>query len=108
MDARQIFIASEHYASITNWQDWVYCGISQDFNSEKVQEFLSTRLSSPTLYIALSRHDSKQITFEDALNTIKEHIGLSEFFVWENDFTKGFRFDRIGVFCFGTSQIKRQ
>lgn len=65
-------------------------------------EHLNNHLSGSSLYFVLTRNDSYELPFKEALTRIKELVDTNRFMVWDIDFTKAMEFNYIGVFRKGS------
>jgi hypothetical protein len=107
MDSRILYKTSEHLFHKVEWirhdnNEWLYCGLSNDFNDGLVNTHLKEHFSDNSLYFILTRAGCYEFDLNDALLEIKGHINDHTFSIWNTSFTKVMQFNLIGVFRKGS------
>ncbi len=106
MDSRLIYKASRHLQPL--WKNegmddgWMYFGDDKKINGELIIAEINSHLTTSELLLVLDRTSSKKIARESAFESIKEHLLLRDFSLWDIDFKHVVEFNRIGVFRKGT------
>lgn len=81
---------------------WMYFGDDKKINGELIIAEINSHLTTSELLLVLDRTSSKKIARESAFESIKEHLLLRDFSLWDIDFKHVVEFNRIGVFRKGT------
>lgn len=107
-----IYKISEHLFPKIEWvwynnTEWIYCGLTNDFKKDLVDEHMKEHFSGSSLYFVLTRTGSYELSFKEALPRIKELIDAQEFSIWNTAFTKVMQFSSIGVFRKGVCRLTR-
>ncbi|UYZ58317.1 immunity 50 family protein [Hymenobacter latericus] len=105
MDAKNIFISSQHRLADFDWSDLIYVGLdyeqANEYKTEKVAEYAYTLFDEDDVYVVLGRHDSYRSTLKDALSRISTFLKTTNVDLCNLSFTKAMRFNKIGVMSYG-------
>jgi hypothetical protein len=106
MDAKNIFIACNHYAGRIKWvmikgNEWNYIGVGCDYNESKVNKLIEQHFSDSEIYLVIDRHNSFSIQTKTAAQSIREPLNKNDLTLSNKDFTKMIAFNRIGVVKYG-------
>lgn len=102
MDSKTIYIVSETYLPKVDWEkhngeEWIYIGVDQDFNEEKVSHLVDSTFDAKEVYIVTDRHKSSSLPITDAIRTVKERLQEEKYLLWNLSFDLVIEFAPIGV-----------
>jgi hypothetical protein len=102
VDSKTIYIVSETYLPKVNWEnyngeEWIYIGVDQDFNEERVSQLVHSTLDGKEVYMITDRHESSSLPITDAIRTVKEGLQEQKYLLWDLSFNLVIEFGRIGV-----------
>jgi hypothetical protein len=106
MDAKNIFIACNHYAGRIKWvmtrgNEWNYIGVDGDYNEDKANTLIERHFSDLEIYLVIDRHNSFFTQTKTAAQFIRELLSKNDLTLSNKDFTKMIVFNRIGVVKYG-------
>jgi hypothetical protein len=105
MDAKNIFISSQHRLTDFEWSDLIYVGLdheqANEYKTEKVAEYAYALFDEEDVYVVLGRHDSYRSTLKDALSRISTFLKTTSVVLCNTSFTKAMKFNTIGVMSYG-------
>lgn len=105
MDAKNIFISSQHRLKDLDWSDLIYVGLdheqANDYKAEKVAEYAHQLFDESEVYVVIGRHDSHLSTLDEALNEISTLLKETDVLLCNTSFTKAMQFNKIGVMSYG-------
>jgi hypothetical protein len=87
MDSKTIFISSVAYLPKVTWakqndNEWIYVGVNQDFNEEKVSQMIHSTFNADEIYIVSNRHNSQQCILADAINVLRAGLEEQHYLLW--------------------------
>ncbi len=85
----------------TNWGEWIYCGVGSDIKEDVIDEAIKEHFLDSILYFVSTRKGSSEINKQDILEKIKKELAQNELFIWDTNFKKVIKFDKIGVMVNG-------
>jgi hypothetical protein len=105
MDAKNIFIASEHLLRNFDWSDWIYVGLNHEQNNEykadTVAEYANSLFDETEVYLVIGRHDSHLTTLSEALGQVSILLKGMDVLICNKEFSKAIRFRMVGVMSYG-------
>ncbi|MDB5267599.1 MAG: Immunity protein 50 [Hymenobacter sp.] len=105
MDAKNIFISSQHRLKDLDWSDLIYVGLdhekANEFKAEMVAEYAHKLFDKPEVYVIIGRHDSHLSTLDEALSKVSSLLKTTDVMICDTSFTKAMNFDMIGVMSYG-------
>jgi hypothetical protein len=105
MDAKNIFISSQHRLKDLDWSDLIYVGLdneqANEYKAEKVAEYAHQLFNESEVYVIIGRHDSHLSTLDEALNKISTLLKVTDVLLCNTSFTKAMQFNKIGVMSYG-------
>jgi hypothetical protein len=113
MDSRLIHKTSEKLKFYIDWikpgeTEWIYCGVKGEIKIDLVRKELEDFFKNAENFnIAVMRKNSYTIEKTKLLTSIIESIGISNFFIWTEDFQEVMEFSKIGVFRKGRLKGER-
>ncbi len=96
MESREIYNRSRR---TIDWeQNWIHIGTGNKVKEKLIEETIKEIFSHQD-YIMLKRgrRDSKVIQISQAKTTILNLIGIEDFELWDKDFERAIKFNKIGV-----------
>lgn len=81
---------------------WMYFGDDKKIKSEFIIAEINNHLTTSEILLVLDRSTSKKIARKSAFESIKEHLLVRHFSLWDIDFKRVVQFNLIGVFRKGT------
>lgn len=106
MDSRLIYEANKTYHNKIEWlmpsnkseSEWIYINF-EEINSENfIQEIAESFLKSEILFVSLTRNESFQTEKTNIIAKIKEYLGIQDFSIWNQEFSKVLEFNKMGIF----------
>lgn len=96
MDSRLIFKLSDRiYENDIDWLNrthengaWIYIVDGNTLMKEFIFDKLNNHFTDNTLYIALSRNDSRVISKKEIESSIEDILGKYDFRIWDTEFKK--------------------
>ncbi|HEX8657845.1 MAG TPA: hypothetical protein VF690_09940, partial [Hymenobacter sp.] len=105
MDAKNIFISSEHRLRNFDWSEIIYIGLdheqANEYQTDKVAEYAHSLFDEPEVYVVIGRHDSHLSTLEEVLKKVSTLLKMTDVYLCNTSFTKAMKFNMIGVMSFG-------
>ena len=105
MDAKNIFISSEHRLRNFDWSEMNYIGLdyeqANEYQTGKVAEYAHSLFDEPEVYVVIGRHDSHLSTLEEALKKVSTLLKTTDVCLCNTSFTKAMKFNMIGVMSYG-------
>jgi len=105
MDAKNIFIASEHLLRNFDWSDWIYVGLNHEqadeYKADTVAEYANGLFDEIEVYIVIGRHDSHLTTLSKALSQVSTLLKSMDVLICNKEFSKAMRFRMVGVMSYG-------
>ena len=105
MDAKNIFISSEHRLRNFDWSETIYIGLNHEqaneYQTAKVAEYAHSLFDEPEVYVVIGRHDSHLSTLEEALKKVSTLLKTTDVYLCNTSFTKAMKFNMIGVMSYG-------
>jgi len=102
VDSKTLYISSERYLPKVEWEkqngeEWVYIGVDQDFNEEKVSQLVHSTFDTGEVYVVTNRHESSGSSIPDAIRKVKNQLQEEKHLLWDLTFDTVIEFARIGV-----------
>ncbi|RZK32885.1 MAG: hypothetical protein EOO61_16435 [Hymenobacter sp.] len=102
MDSKTIYIVSETHLPKVDWEkhngeEWIYIGVDQDFNEEKVSQLVHSTFDGKEVYMVTDRHESSSLPITDAIRKVKKGLQEEKYLLWDLSFDFVIEFARIGV-----------
>lgn len=102
MDSKTIYIVSETHLPKVDWEkhngeEWIYIGVDQDFNEEKVNHLVHSTFDAKEVYVVTDRHKSSSLPITDAIRAVKERLQEEKHLLWDLSFNLVIEFARVGV-----------
>ena len=102
MDAKNIYIAIHHAASIAQWipageNEWSYIGEKKDFDLEAAQKEIDEFFCETKLYFSVDRQTGHEVSKDKAAWNVQKHIESGVFLAGAN-FKRVMVFSNIGTF----------
>ncbi|MCR5886841.1 immunity 50 family protein [Hymenobacter sp. J193] len=105
MDAKNIFISSEHRLRNFDWSEMIYIGLdheqANEYQADKVAKYAHSLFDEPEVYVVIGRHDSHLSTLEEALKKVSTLLKTTDVKLCNTLFTKAMKFNKIGVMSYG-------
>ncbi len=105
MDAKNIFISSQHRLKNLDWSDLIYVGLdhekANEYKAEMVAEYAHKLFDESEVYVIIGRHDSHSSTLDEALNKVSTLLKTTDVMLCDTSFIKAMNFDMIGVMSYG-------
>ncbi|SFQ64935.1 Imm50 family immunity protein [Hymenobacter arizonensis] len=105
MDAKNIFISSEHRLRNFDWSEMIYIGLdheqANEYQTDKVASYAHSLFDEPEVYVVIGRHDSHLSTLEEALKKVSTLMRTTDVYLCNTSFTKAMKFNMIGVMSYG-------
>ena len=105
MDARNIFISSQHRLKDLDWSDLIYVGLdhekANEYKAEMVAEYAHKLFNESEVYVILGRRDSHLSTLDEVLSKVSTLLKTTDVMICDTSFTKAMNFDMIGVMYYG-------
>lgn len=96
MESREIYNRSRR--TITWEQNWIHIGTGNNVNEKIIEETINEIFGQQDyLMLKKGRRDSKVIQTNEAKTTILNLIGMEDFELWDKDFERAVKFNKIGV-----------
>jgi hypothetical protein len=114
LDSRLIFKLSSHiYESDIDWLNrtyengaWIYIVDGDELMKEFIFKKINDHFTDETLYIVLSRNDSRIISKKETESGIEDILGKRDFQIWDTEFKKVAEFKYTN--CIMRLGIKRE
>jgi hypothetical protein len=103
MNSKLIFAASDkmkykvHWPKVTTETEWIYFGVDTEINKDIVSKSVIAHFSDSPVYIAVTRKTSFETDMLNVLNSIESILVVSNFIIWDKNFSKAIEFNKIGV-----------
>lgn len=102
MESPLIYKKAEHLLSKVTWgasadKGWVYCGNSEDLNTNLLSECISKHFSTDNVYFIPNRRDARMITVSQIIPLVSEYIDANDITFWSEDFSSVIAFNKNGV-----------
>jgi len=102
MDAKNIYIAYQHYSSGIKWEmngesEWIYLGTAEEFKEERVVELINSFFEEDELYLITDRNTSTLIKKKEATEKVKKLLTDHNPVLANSSFSKIMEFNKIGV-----------
>ena len=96
MDSREIYNRSR---KTIDWeQNWIHIGTVKTVNVKLLEETIKEVFGhQDNIMLKRGRRDSRVIQIIEAKSIILNLIGLEDFELWTQDFTRAVKFNKIGV-----------
>ncbi len=105
LDAKNIFIASEHLLRNFDWSEWIYVGLNHEqadeYKTNKVAEYANSLFDEAEVYLVIGRHDSHLTTLSEALGQVGTLLKSMDVLICSKEFSKAMRFRMVGVMSYG-------
>lgn len=105
MDAKNIFISSEHRLRNFDWSEMIYIGLdheqANEYQADKVAKYANSLFDEPEVYVVIGRHDSHISTLEEGLKKVSTLLKTTDVYLCNISFTKAMKFNKIGVMSYG-------
>ena len=105
MDAKNIFISSQHRLKNLDWSDLIYVALdhekANEYKAEMVAEYAHRLFDESEVYIIIGRHDSHLSTLDEALSKVSTLLKTTDVMLCNTSFTRAMNFDMIGVMSYG-------
>lgn len=105
MDAKNIFISSEHRLRNFDWSEMIYIGLdhekANEYQVHKVAEYAHSLFDESEVYVVIGRHDSHLSTLEAALKKVSTLLKTTDVYLCNKSFTKAMKFNMVGVMSYG-------
>ena len=105
MDAKNIFISSQHRLKDFDWSDLIYVGLdhekANEYKAEMVAEYAHKLFNESEVYVITDRHDSHLSTLDEALSKVSTLLKTTDVILCDTSFTKAMNFDMIGIMSYG-------
>lgn len=109
MDAKNIFISSQHRLKNLNWSDLIYIGLdhekANEYKAEMVAGYAHKLFHKSEVYVVIGRHDSHLSTLNEALSKVSTLLKTTDVLLCDTSFTKAMNFVKIGVMSYGQKHI---
>lgn len=109
MESRLIFESSKlviitvqwnHKGTVNEWQS-----IPSTNQTEFINYLIKDYLKEDNLQLVISRHDSISTSIQDLIARFLELLFLSEFIIWNNNFTKAIQINIEGDYRLGKAIV---
>lgn len=102
MDAKNIYIATNHMKSKIDWDrtsgnEWSFVGEGSDFKEPEVQKFVDAFFAENELYIVMDRHNAHELPKQEASSNVKVNLQSQDVTLCNKVFSKMVVFSSIGV-----------
>ena len=105
LDAKNIFIASEHLLRNFDWCDWIYIGLNHEqaneYKLDTAAAYANSLFDETEVYLVIGRHDSHLTTLSKALGQISTLLKSMDVLICNKEFSKAMRFRMVGVMSYG-------
>ncbi|WP_159451979.1 Imm50 family immunity protein [Hymenobacter roseosalivarius] len=105
MDAKNIFISSQHRLKDIDWSDLIYVGLyheqANEYKADKVAAYAHGLFDEQEVYVVIDRHDSYLSTLDEALKNVSVFLKITNVLLCDTSFTKAMQFSKIGVMSYG-------
>ncbi|GAB3227133.1 hypothetical protein GCM10027346_10170 [Hymenobacter seoulensis] len=105
MDARNIFISSQHRLNDLDWSDLIHVGLNHEkaneYKAEMVADYAHKLFDGPEVYVVTDRHNSHVSSLDEALRNVSTLLKTTDVLLCDTSFTKAMSFDMIGVMSCG-------
>lgn len=105
MDAKTIFISSQHRLKDLDWSGLIYVGLdhekANEYKAEMVADYAHKLFDESEVYVILGRRDSHLSTLDEALGKVSTLLKTTDVMICDTSFTKAMNFDMIGVMSYG-------
>ena len=106
MTSREIYSVTAYLSNNLKWDnDYIYCGIGEDFKSDFTCELLTNFLSGEMWYFVDGRRDSSRLGWVEIFESIRAILGMRDFMVWNDELDKAVKFCSIGVLFKGVKTV---
>lgn len=102
MDAKNIYIATNHMKSKIDWDrssgnEWSFVGEGNDFEEQEVQGFINSYFTEDEVYLVIDRHNSFLLPKGKAAAEVKGKLSTQNITLCNSAFSKMVEFSYIGV-----------
>ena len=108
MDTRLIFESHKTFKPKINWteannteSEWTTFDLTREELIQHLYKVITDFFIADTLHVAIDRNNSFTIDKQNILEKIRALLNVSDFNIWNEQFTKTMEFNKIGVYRTG-------
>ncbi|UOQ74171.1 hypothetical protein [Hymenobacter cellulosilyticus] len=109
MDARNIYISSQHRLTGLTWSELIYVGLkheqADEHKADKVAGYAHALFDEREVYVVIGRHHSHLSDLDEALENVSTLLQTTDVLICNQSFSKAMQFYKIGVVCYGEKRL---